>query len=256
MIFKEFGNKNKPVIIFLHGGGLSWWSLKSQIEVLKKDYFVVTPIIDGHGDDWNNTFISIRKSAELVIDYIEDNCNGKVFAICGFSIGAQIVVEIISKECDITENAVIESALVYPIKMITKLTIPMYNLCYGLIKKRWYAKLQAKVLNVPEELFEDYYKDSSRMTKESLINITKSNGEYSMPQTLWNTKAKTLILVGEKELQVMKNSAKLLHDTIKYSSLKVIEKSGHGEISLIHTDRYIELLQQLFENTTSLFVEN
>jgi predicted esterase len=35
MIFKEFGNKNKPVIIFLHGSGLSWWSLKPQIEALR-----------------------------------------------------------------------------------------------------------------------------------------------------------------------------------------------------------------------------
>lgn len=249
MIFKEFGNKNNPVIIFLHGGGLSWWSFKPQIEALQKDYFIVTPIIDGHGDDWNNTFISIKKSAEQVICYIKNNCNGKVFAICGLSIGAQIVVEILSEECNITKNTVIESALVYPMKITTKLIIPMYNLCYGLIQKRWYSKLQAKTLNVPEELFESYYKDSSRMTKKSLINMAKSNGNYPMPQALCNTKAKTLILVGEKELSIMKKSAKLLHNTIKSSSLKILEKYGHGEISLIHTDKYIDLLQHFFEGT-------
>lgn len=248
MIFKDFGNKDKPVMIFLHGGGLSWWSLKPQIEALKKDYFIITPIIDGHGDDCNSTFVSIEKSAEGVIEYIKNNCNGKVFSVCGLSIGAQIVVEILSREADITEHAVIESALVYPMKMATKLTVPMYNLCYGLIKKRWYAKLQAKTLNVPEELFEAYYMDSSRMTKESLINIAKSNGDYSLPSTLGNTKAKTLILVGERELSVMKKSAKLLHHTIKGSFLKVIEKSGHGEISLIHTDSYLDLLEGFFAN--------
>lgn len=249
MIFKEFGNKNNPVIIFLHGGGLSWWSFKPQIEVLQKRYFVITPIIDGHGDDCANTFMSIRKSAERVIEYIQNNCNGRVFAICGLSIGAKIVVEILSQKCDITEYAVIESALVYPMKMVNKLTVPMYNLCYGLIKKRWYARVQAKTLNIPEELFEAYYMDSSRMTKESLINITKSNSEFSISQALCNTDAKTLILVGGKELQIMKKSAKLLHQTIKGSSLKVIPKYGHGQISLIHTDKYIELLQQFFADT-------
>ncbi|WP_246578320.1 alpha/beta fold hydrolase [Clostridium frigoris] len=50
MIFKEFGNKNMPVIIFLHGGGLSWWSWNPQIEFLQNDYCIVTPIIDGHGE--------------------------------------------------------------------------------------------------------------------------------------------------------------------------------------------------------------
>lgn len=244
MIFKEFGNKNKPVIIFLHGGGLSWWSWKPQIEALKEDYFIVAPIIDGHGEDYDTTFKSITNCAEKVIAYIKENCNGKVFAICGLSIGAQIVVEILSKESDITENAVIESALVYPIKMITALTVPTYNMCFGLIKKRWFAKMQSKSLNVPGELFETYYKDSSLMTKESLINFTISNGNYPMPSTICNTKAKTLILVGEKELSVMKKSASLLNRTIKGSVLKVIEKSSHGEISLIHPDRYLELIKQ------------
>ena len=61
-------------------------------------------------------------------------------------------------------------------------------------------------------------------------------------------KAKTLILVGEKELSIMKKSAFLLHETILGRSLKVIGKSGHGEISLIYTEKYINLLHQLFSN--------
>jgi len=154
-----------------------------------------------------------------------------------------------SKEQSITENAVIESALVYPMKMATKLTVPMYNLSYGLIKKRWFSKLQAKTLYVPDELFESYFLDSSRMTKESLINITISNGDYSIPKTLRNTHANALILVGEKELSIMKKSANLLHETIKGSSLKVIEKSGHGEISLVQTDQYIDLILKFFADT-------
>jgi pimeloyl-ACP methyl ester carboxylesterase len=249
MIFKEFGDKNKPVIILLHGGGLSWWSYKPQIESLQKDYFIVTPIIDGHGGDWNNTFISITKSAERIADYIKDNCNGRVHAICGLSLGAQIVTEILSRDPGITDNAVIESALIFPLKIATALTIPMYNLCYGLIKKRWYAKLQAGTLNVPEELFEAYYEDSSRMTKESLINITKSNGDYPIPPTLGKTMARTLILVGEKELPVMKRSAKALHDTINASYLKVVKNAGHGEISLLRTEMYLDLLKRLFSDT-------
>ena len=247
MIFKEFGNKNMPVIIFLHGGGLSWWSWKPQIEVLQRNYCIVAPIIDGHGDAYDTTFISIKESAEQVIKYIKENCYGKVYAICGLSIGAQIAVEILSKEFDITENAVIESALVYPIKMSIVLTVPMYNMCYGLIKKRWFAKFQAKSLKVPDRLFDTYYEESSRMTKESLINITISNGSYPMPSTLCNTKAKTLILVGGKELSVMKKSALLLHKTIKESFLKVVEKSGHGEISLVHPDEYLKLLEQFLK---------
>lgn len=250
MIFKEFGNKNNPVILLFHGGGLSWWSLKPLIEELQKNHYVVTPIIDGHGEDWNNTFISIENSATQAIDYIKESLKGKVFAICGLSIGAQIVVEILSKEPDITEYAVIESALVYPMKTTTKLTVPMYHLCYRLIKKRWFAKLQAKTLNVPDDLFETYYLESAQMSKQSLINLTISNGGYSLPLTLCKTKANVLVLVGEKELSIMKKSAKLIHDTIKGSTYKVIKKSGHGEISLIRPNEYLDILQRHFQPKT------
>ena len=46
------------------------------------------------------------------------------------------------------------------------LTVPAYQLVYGLIKRRWFSKLQAKTLCVPDSLFETYYHDSLKMTKK------------------------------------------------------------------------------------------
>lgn len=247
LIFKEFGNKKLPVIVLLHGGGLSWWSWKNQIEILQNNYCVVTPIIDGHGEDYDTTFISIGDSANKIINYIKTNHNGKVFAICGLSIGAQIVVEILSKDKDITENAVIESALVYPMKYTTALTVPMFNLIYGLIKKRWFAKIQAKSLYVPTSLFETYFQDSSSMTKETLINITRSNGLYSLSDNINKTTAKVLIIAGGKEIHLMKKSAKLINSSIHNSTLKILPKSGHGELSLLHPQEYINILNEFFK---------
>jgi len=248
MIFKEFGKIKNPTIILLHGGGLSWWMWKRQIEVLSENYFVVTPILDGHGDDYETDFVSIENSAQKVIDYIRNTKKSRVYAIGGLSIGAQIVVEIISREPEITDFAVIESALVYPIKTITAFTVPMFNLFYGLIKFKWYARLQAKTLNVPSELFDFYFDDSSRMSKKTMINMTISNGNYTIPQKLVNSNAKTLIMVGGKELSIMKKSAKLLSSTLKNSSMKIIPNYSHGEISIIEPTKYLDIVMQHFEN--------
>lgn len=247
MLWKETENHSLPTIILLHGGGLSWWSLEPIIALLKENYHVVTPIIDGHGEDALETFISIKDSAERLINYIDTQYKGKVYAIGGLSIGAQIVTEALSSREDIAVYAIIESALVYPIKGTSFMTVPAYKLFYGLIKMRWFSRLQAKTLCVPENMFELYYHESIKMTKQSLINITLSNGNYELKQSVSNTKAKVMIMVGGKEISIMRKSAKRLNEMIAESELNILPGMGHGEISLLHPIMYVELIHKFFE---------
>lgn len=246
MIFKETSNKGFPTVILLHGGGLSDWSLQKVIESLQTEFHVVTPIIDGHGEDGGEPFISIEDSAAKLLHYIDTHCQRKVFAIGGLSIGAQIVTEVLSQRMEIADYAIIESALVYPIKGIGLMTVPTYQLFYGLVKQRWFSKMQAKALRIPSTMFEQYYKDSLNISKQSLINITLSNGSYDLKGGIEKNKARVLIIVGDKEIGIMKKSAKRLHDAIANSELYVAPKMGHGEISLAHWERYVELLKSLF----------
>lgn len=247
MLFKEFGNKSSKTIILLHGGGLSWWSFQNVIELLKDDYHVVTPIIDGHGEDGDTVFISIEDSAKKLIHYIDLECGGKVFALAGLSIGAQIVTEILSQKSDIAEFALIESALVIPIEGASAMA-KINNLLFGLIKQRWFSKLQAKSLSLPDEMFDLYYNDSIKMSKQSLFNITLSNGNYKIKDSLTQTNAKVLIIVGEKELGMMRKSAEMLHSKIPESRLYIVPKLKHGELSLVYQQRYVECLTGFFEN--------
>jgi pimeloyl-ACP methyl ester carboxylesterase len=243
MMFKETDNKNLPTIILLHGGGLSSWSLVNIVNELKHDFHVVTPIIDGHGEDGEEEFKSITDSANKLIDYIDLQYNGKIFAIGGLSIGAQIVTEVLSMRETIAEYAIIESALVYPMKGFANMTVPVYKLCYGLLKKRWFAKMQADTLCVAPDMFERYYQDSMKMTRQSIINMTISNANYELKNSISNTKVKVIIIVGEKEIGIMKKSAKRLHELIAGSKLYIAPNMKHGEISLRYPQKYIELVR-------------
>jgi len=247
MLFKETGDRELPTIILLHGGGLSDWSWNKVAGELKSKYHIITPVIDGHGEDGETEFVSIQDSAKKLIAYIDTKHGGKVFAVGGLSIGAQIAAEVLSVRNDISEFAILESALVYPIKGMTMLTIPTYKLFYGIIKQRWFSRKQAKSLCVPENDFERYYDDSLRMSKQTLINITLSNGNYNLLSSIANTSAKVLIIVGSKEIHIMKRSAELLHSRIKGSRLYIADGMKHGELSLMHTEKYVEQIKDLFE---------
>ncbi len=246
MLFIETEKSSLPTILLLHGGGLSWWSLKPVVELLREKYHVITPVIDGHGEDASKTFISIENSAQQLIRYIDTYHGGKLYAIGGLSIGAQIVTEVLSIRESIADYAILESALVYPIKGTAFLTVPAYKLFYGLIKYRWFARLQAKTLCVPDDMFEQYYKDSLNMTQQSLIHMTLSNGTYALKNTISNTKAKVLILVGGKEIPIMKKSAQKLHKAMNSSDLHILPNMGHGEVSLLHPEMYVELISNFF----------
>lgn len=249
MIFKETPSTQKPTIILLHGGGLSSWSWQSIVEQLQAEFHVVTPIVDGHGEAAGEEFISIEDSAGKLIKHIDTNCHGRVFALGGLSIGAQIVIEVLSQRANITDYAIIESALVYPIKETAALAAPTYKTLYGLLKRRWFSRLQARALRVPADMFEFYYQDSLKISKQSLINITMSNGSYNLKSSLANTKAKVLIIVGENEIGIMRKSAQRLNEVIKESQLYIAPAMKHGEMSLMHPEKYVELVKRFLGNS-------
>ena len=247
MIFKETQSQKLRTIILLHGGGLSWWSLQDSVKLLQNEYHVVTPIIDGCGEDGEETFISIEDSARKLIAYIDANCRGEVFALGGLSIGAQIVLETLSVKPDIAQFAIIESALVCPISGTKLLTVPACKISYGLIRKRWFSKMQAKELCVPEDMFEQYYYDSMRMSKQSLINTIMSNGTYVLKQEIAKAESKVLIIVGEKEITAERKSAEILHKVILDSELFIVPGMKHGEFSLCHANDYVNKIEDFFK---------
>ena len=248
MNFRTFGNKENPSVMLLHGGGLSWWSLQKHIDALAGEYYVIAATIDGHGEEAKTTFTTIQSCADKIEAYIGLSPYNELYAICGLSIGAQIAVELISRRKDIVKKAVIESALVYPMKYTAMMIKPMYSMSYSLIKKKWFARQQAKALFVPDEMFDKYFEDSCLMSKESLVNMAMSNSTYTLPEGLAQTEAEAMVFVGEKELPVMKKSAKLLKGTIARSTLNTVKNAGHGELSLKHPKKYIELVSGFLRN--------
>lgn len=244
MIIKEFGKENEKVIMLLHGGGLSWWCFKDVAMLLKAEYHIVIPILNGHSDS-DRSFTGIEDNAQEIIDFINQNYGGKIFMLAGLSLGGQILLEILSNKPDICSYAIVESALVYPMKTTYKLIEPAYKLCYNLIKKRWFSKLQFDSLKIKEKLFGDYYIDTCKISKADLIAILKSNSDYSLKHTISNTNARVLVIAGDKERKIMISSARKIHNAIPKSELKLLKGYTHGELSINRAEEYVQIINDL-----------
>jgi len=234
--YVEFGKENREVIILLHGGGLSWWNYR-EAAMLLNGYHVILPILDGHAESDEN-FSSIEDNASRIIDFVDGRFGGKVLMIGGLSLGGQILLEVLSQRNSICQYALIESALVVPSKMIYSLIKPAFGSCYGLIRRRWFSKLQFRSLRIKPELFDDYFKDSCGISKENLIAFMQANALYSLRDSFAGCTAKVYVFVGEMENNAMHKSAEVIHEKLRGSYLQVLPKMYHGEFSINHADEY------------------
>ena len=244
MTVMEFGKQNTQTVILLHGGGLSWWNYRDAAEVLAEHIHVVLPVLDGHGDS-GDSFVSIEENAARIIAYIDAEQGGQVAAIGGLSLGGQILVEMLSQRADICRGALIESALVKPMKLTHALIGPTFGMSYGLIKQKWFAKLQFAYLGMPGALFDDYYRDTCKIQKADMIAFLQANSAYTVKPSLAQTKARVKIVAGGREQKNILDSAKLLHDAIPNSEMQILKGLHHGDLSMHFPERYAEMLQDL-----------
>ena len=238
----EFGQQNPNVIMLLHGGGLSWWNYREAAQKLAEQYHVVLPVLDGHADS-DTPFSTIEENAASLISYIDTYFGGQVLALGGLSLGGQIAVEMLSQRPDICRYALLESVLVKPMKLTHALIEPTFGMSYGLIKQKWFAKLQADFLGIPKALFDDYYRDTCAISKADMIAFLKANSIYTIKSGLSETKAKVKIVAGSREQKSIRDSAAMLHKAIPGSSLELLPGLRHGDLSLNNPEQYVAILQ-------------
>jgi len=244
MKFVEYGSQKPETIILLHGGGLSWWNYREIAQLLADKYHIILPILDGHADS-DAPFTSIEDNAARIIAHIDEHFGGKVLAIGGLSLGGQIAVEMLTQRPDICRFALLESTLVKPSKLTHALIKPTFGVSYGLIKQKWFAKLQAAYLGIPGKLFSDYYRDTCKISKEDMIAFLQNNSSYSIKPALQDAQAKVHIVFGNKEQSAIRLSAEMLNQTIPDSALNILPGYTHGQLSLNHPEQYTQILSSL-----------
>ena len=231
MHYVEFGKENNNIILLLHGGGLSWWNYEDAAKSLQKDYHVILPILDGHAKS-DKPFTTIEDNAEEIIAFIDAHWGGSVFLIGGLSLGGQILLEILSQRNDICKYAFIESALVIPSKLMHSMIKPTFGSCYGLIRRKWFSRLQVKSLKIKSDLFDYYFRDTCAISRKDMIAFLQANSLYSLKESIKNCTAKVYVFVGEKENNTMQKSAQIIHQALQESVLHVLPELYHGEFSI------------------------
>ncbi|WP_068677316.1 alpha/beta fold hydrolase [Oceanobacillus sp. Castelsardo] len=228
LLYKEYGIKSADLIVFIHGGGVSGWMWDKQVEYFKNQYHCIVPDLPGHGLNRNINIFSIEDSAMDLIRIIEEKATGKKVILVGFSLGSQVIIQMLSIKSNLVDFAIINSALVRPMTYAKPIMKPTMNLFFPLIKNRSFSKLQAKTLFVSEDYFDKYYEETCQMKLETLVGVMRENMSFTIPKEFSQASTKILVTVGEKERTVMKKSVEDIIASNPNVEGILISQIGHG----------------------------
>ncbi len=250
--YKISGNEAGELIVFANGAGVGPWIWEKQLNYFK-DYKCVSFDLPGHGENSDRDFTTIDDCSRIIRQIIEnESADGKGIVV-GLSIGAQVVLQMISHHEDVLKKCVVISGLNKPMKLSKPAIRILASCSMPLIKLKSFSKLQAKQLGLPKHMLEAYYTDTLKISKDSLVNILYENMKFSFGKMELTT-VDTLLLVGENEKKIMIDSARLTYKNMNNCIGYIVKKAGHG-IPFEQADIFNSLVSNFLEGVTTIIGE-
>jgi pimeloyl-ACP methyl ester carboxylesterase len=223
--YQESGSKDNHPIVFVHGGGLGSSCYKLQFDHFN-DYHCIAPDLPGHGERHEEQLISIEQCSQDVADVIKAITPKKKAHVVGVSFGAQVVVDLIARFPDAVDRVVINSCVLRNSVILQKLSSFLIPLVQKSGKEKAFKRY--KKLKFPEDIFETMYRDTRRITKENYKNLFKAYFQYHIPQSIRDFKAPALIVLGTKELGIVKKSMRDLAGILPNNSAFMAKGETHS----------------------------
>ena len=228
LFFKETGTGKQETIIFLHGGGLAGWIWDEQLKSFA-DYHCIVPDLPEHGQSAEVKPFTIDSTAAMVVDLIKNHAHGKAHLV-GLSLGAQIIVQILATHPEVVDHAIITGTLIRTIprtETFLKLLDYTFKVYEPVKDTRFFIKANMRMYNISKNHFDHFKESTLQLKSDSLNRILHENLFFKIPSGLEKADVPVLVVWGEKDYKVIKESARDLINVLPNSKAYVVPKLGH-----------------------------
>lgn len=229
LFIQETGHQNSETIVFLHGGGMAGWIWDEQVKDFN-DYHCMIPDLPEHGQSAEVKPFSIECAAEVVVDLIRTRAhNGKAHLV-GLSLGAQIIVQILATHPEVVDHAFLSGTLIRAIPyqdVLLKLLDYTFKVYEPVKDTDFFIKANMRTYNISKSYFHKFKEATLQIKADSLHRILQENLFFKLPSGLEKAKVPVLVMMGEKDYKVIKESARDLFNILPNSSAYIVPKVGH-----------------------------
>ncbi len=230
LYIKETGSRNADTIIFLHGSAMAGWVWDGSSKLFN-DYHCIIPDLPEHGKSIDVNPFTINKSAKMIADIINDHTNNGKAHLVGTSLGAQIVIRILCETPELVDNAAISGTMIGS-NPHTETLLELFNYInkvYGPVKNTdFFIKANMRTYNMPKTLFKKFKESTVLITNNSLKRILRENIFFKRPECLEEITVPVLVMTGEKDYKIIKESAIDLLKSIPTSEGYCAPNLGHA----------------------------
>jgi pimeloyl-ACP methyl ester carboxylesterase len=237
----ETGPLTTPTLMFLHGGGVGGWMWEPQVAGLSSEYHCLVPDLPEQGKSWKIGPFSMSDAAHRVAELIRIKAHGGKAHVVGLSLGAQTLVELLSRNPELVDHAIVSSALLRAIPGIG-LTNAMVKMYSPFKNTEFLIRANMRSMGIPAQYFPQFREDTRQITTTALIHILTANANYRLPANLDKVSSPVLVVIGQKEYKAMYESARELVQALPNAKGYVAQGRGHNW-SLEAPDLYTQMVR-------------
>ena len=242
--FDEYGNRNNPTILLLHGAGALDTFTRQYCFTNK--YHLVIPHLPGAGENAHIPYLpaeTISLLHELIKSLHKEN-----IGVVGHSLGAQIAIMLVAKYPQYFSFAVFLSAWVNPKAQTIRMYTRFSRLTAMMFQWSWLIHLQAKYWHYTKEQAETMAAYAKNITPEVFSSFFENTLDLSTLPEYKNIAIPMYAFAGKYEVKDMKKSLVLLSEN-KYCLTKVLH--GSHDFPMRNSKQLNPLLLNIFNTHLS-----
>ena len=239
MLFTEFGSKENPPMLLLHGMMQDWHTEYEMLKGLEEHYRLIIPAQDGFYDGGGD-FTSFADQARQIEEYVQTNHGGKVIGAYGCSQGGLMLTELLTRNkidlgtvimdgCYVAHQGKIAGWVTYKMFCKFKNTGKFPALIMVMMKL---MGLKAEDLGMMDSL---YMGASDETVKRNFME----NYTYRTRPEIAQNETMVYMWCGSKEPYAIK-SHKELKKYLKNYKEEIMEGLGHGDFLMKHSKECCE----------------
>jgi pimeloyl-ACP methyl ester carboxylesterase len=224
LFVRESGPVEAPAIVFLHGGLMSGWTWEPVVMRMPQ-YRCLVPDLPQYGKSFQQGPFEMERAADAVAEIIRTRVKSGRAHLVGFSLGAQVAVQLLSTEPQLVDRAVLSSTFVntMPAVGLTRRLAGLFARTAAfrwlLITRHWDAGHAAQN--------KGYDEDARLNSGAQLANIAVASAGFTVPDGLERSDVPTLFVTGGDELRLIRRWAAVLAQSMPKGVDRVAIGMGH-----------------------------